>query len=69
VERGDFERWLHQVVGDEKLADQVAKIGKSSKKLKGEALRKKVLAVTERRIKQLKRITDKKSTSLKVRKN
>jgi len=64
VERGDFERWLRQVVGDNKLADDIAKIIVSKKKLEGEALRKKVLAATERRIKQLKKIA-KVSTSLK----
>jgi len=65
VERGDFERWLRQVVGDDKLADQIAKINVSKKKLEGEALRKKVLAATERRIKQLKKIANEVSTSLK----
>ncbi len=67
VERGDFERWLRQVVGDDKLADEIAKIGKSSKKLKGEALRKKVLLAIERRIKQLKKITNEAPSSLKAR--
>jgi len=64
VERGDFERWLRHVVGDDKLADQIAKVNRPNKKLEGEALRKKVLAATERRIKQLKEIA-KVSTSLK----
>lgn len=58
IERGDFKRWLSQVVGDEKLALQIAAISNSKRKLKGEALRKKVLSVTERRLKQLKRIID-----------
>jgi hypothetical protein len=65
VERGDFERWLRHVVGDDKLADQIAKINVSKKKLEGEALRNKVLAATERRIKQLKKIANRVSTSLK----
>ena len=65
MERGDFERWLRHVVGDDKLADEIAKINVSKKKLEGEALRKKVLATTERRIKQLKEIANEVSTSLK----
>jgi hypothetical protein len=69
MERGDFERWLRHVVGDDKLADQIAKINVSKKKLAGEALRKKVLVVTERRLKQLKEITAEDSTSLKKKGN
>jgi alpha-amylase len=67
VERGDFEGWLRQVVGENKLADEMAKISRTSKKLKGEALRKKVLAATERRIKQLKRIINEGSVHLKAK--
>ncbi len=69
IERGDFERWLSQVVGDDKLADQIATVNSSKRKLKGEALRKKVLAITERRLKQLKKITDVDSTRLKKKEN
>ncbi len=58
IERGDFERWLSQVVGDEQLAVKIAAISNSKRKLKGEALRKKVLTITERRLKQLKRVID-----------
>ncbi len=57
AEKGDFERWIRQVVGDDKLADQIAAI-KLNKRLKGEALRKKVLAATAKRIKQLRKIAD-----------
>jgi alpha-amylase len=56
MERGDFERWLRNVVGENKLADEMAKISGARNK-QGEALRKKVLAATEKRIKQLKRTT------------
>jgi alpha-amylase len=56
MERGDFERWLRNVVGENKLADEMAKISGTHNK-QGEALRKKVLAATEKRIKQLKRTT------------
>jgi alpha-amylase len=58
IERGDFERWLSQVVGDNKLAEKIAKINSSKRKYKGEALRKKILAITEKRLKQLKKTVD-----------
>ena len=51
VERGDFEQWVRQVVGDDKLASTIA--GLSDKKLTGEKLRKRMLSVVERRIKKL----------------
>ncbi len=51
VERGDFERWLRQVVGDDKLADKIA--GMSTRKLSVEKLRKRVLSAVERRIDKL----------------
>jgi alpha-amylase len=56
VERGDFERWLRHVIGDDELADQMAKINQSKRKLKSETLRKRILAITERRIKNLKEV-------------
>ena len=49
--RGDFERWLRQVVGDETLADTVAEIRKTD--LGGEKLRKKILKTVEARIREL----------------
>jgi alpha-amylase len=68
IERGDFERWLSQVVGDEKLADEISKINGSKRKLKGEALRKRLLVATEKRLKQLNKITDESSGTLKKKK-
>ena len=65
IERGDFERWLSQVVGDEKLADQIAKVNQSNRKLKGEALRKKVFTITNRRLIQLMKTSDGQSRTLK----
>lgn len=65
MERGDFERWLRQVIGDDKLADELTSI--SNKKLGGEALRKRILVAMERRIKELKGITDETSTRTKRR--
>jgi hypothetical protein len=68
VERGDFERWLSQVVGDNILAGQIIEAKRSKRKLKDETLRKRILAVTGKRLKQLKKITDGKATSLKKKK-
>jgi alpha-amylase len=64
-EQGDFERWISQVVRDEKLAAEIHLIGSSKKKLHGEQLRKKVLNILEKRIKKLKKITAPKSATLK----
>lgn len=55
MERGDFERWLRQVVVDEKLADQLAEV--SDEELKGERLRNRILRMISQRIKELERIT------------
>jgi alpha-amylase len=51
IERGDFARWIRQVVGDEKLADEIANL--SDKKLVGEALRKMILNTVKNRITEL----------------
>jgi alpha-amylase len=56
IERRDFERWLRHVIGDDKLAKQIAEVNQSKRKLKGEALRKKLLSITKRRIKRLKKV-------------
>jgi alpha-amylase len=68
MERCDFERWLRYVVGDDKLADQIAKINVSKKK-NGERLRMKVLDSTEKRIKQLQNIAEGTSASMKEKEN
>jgi alpha-amylase len=68
IERGDFERWLNQVVGDNILADQLSIVKSSKLKSKGENLRRKILVLVEKRIKQLKNITDGSSTRLKKKK-
>ncbi len=69
MERNDFERWLRYVVGDDELADLIARITASKKKIGGEALRKKVLAATEKRIRQLKKTADGASVSVKEKEN
>ncbi|WGM88720.1 MAG: DUF5752 family protein [Candidatus Bathyarchaeum tardum] len=68
MEQGDFERWISQVVGDDKLASQIQRISESKKKLKGEPLRKKLLNVLEKRLNELNNITVPKSATLKKQK-
>jgi alpha-amylase len=51
VERGDFERWLRHVIGDEELAAEFATI--ASEKLTGENLRKKLVSSVEKRLIEL----------------
>ncbi|MGB9134785.1 MAG: DUF5752 family protein [Candidatus Bathyarchaeia archaeon] len=51
VERGDFENWVSQVLGDKKLAERMASV--SREKLTGEALRKKLASVVNARVKEL----------------
>ena len=52
LERGDFERWLSQVVGDEKLAEQIRWL--SSQKFKGKVLRERIVSLVKARIEELK---------------
>ena len=52
LERGDFERWLSQVVGDEKLAEEFRQL--SSQKFKGKILREKIVSLVKARIDELK---------------
>jgi len=54
TERGDFERWIRHVVGDNNLADKLKDI--PNQKPKGETLRKKTVNAVEQRIKELKAI-------------
>lgn len=51
TERGDFERWIRQVVGDDKLANELTRV--SDEKLTGEPLRKRILETIRNRIKEL----------------
>jgi alpha-amylase len=52
TERGDFERWIRHVLGDDTLANGLKEI--ADEKLHGEALRKKTINVLEQRIRELK---------------
>jgi hypothetical protein len=54
-ERGDFERWIRQVVGDDILANRLKKI--ADEKLHGEALREKTINTIEQRMRELKTMT------------
>jgi alpha-amylase len=51
VEQGDFERWIRQAVGDDKLAGKIANL--SGRRLLGEKLRRRILDVVERRMSKL----------------
>ncbi len=53
-ERGDFERWIRHVIGDNILADKLR--GLANQKVRGEALRKRIASTVEQRIKELKTI-------------
>jgi alpha-amylase len=68
MERSDFERWFRFVVGDDKLADQIANISVSKKKNSGEKLLKEVLTATEKRISQLRKVAEG-ASRLKVKEN
>ncbi len=52
TERGDFERWIRHVVGDNKLADKLKEI--SPQRLKGETQRKRITDMVGQRLKELK---------------
>jgi hypothetical protein len=54
TERGDFERWVKQVIGDNTLADSLNAL--TSEKLSTEKLRTRTTAAVERRINELKTI-------------
>jgi len=56
TERGDFERWIRQVVGDDALTDRLKQVVKE--KLKGETLRTRTLSVVEQRIGELKKLAE-----------
>jgi len=53
IQRGDFERWIREVIGDKTLANRIAKV--SREKFYGEKLRKKVLAILNARLRELER--------------
>jgi alpha-amylase len=68
MEKGDFERWIREVVGDEVLADKISAI-KFKKRLKGESIRKNLLVATGQRLKQLKKFASQNSVNKKINEN
>lgn len=56
MERGDFERWIRQVMGDDVLADGLKSV--SDERLRGKPLRAKILGMVHRRIKDLKALAE-----------
>jgi len=53
VKRGDFEKWIRWVIGDDKLADKLAAATKS--KITGGEIRERILSLVGQRIKELER--------------
>lgn len=51
IERGDFERWVLNILQDEKLAKELKKVKKQ--KLRGQALRNRLYRVVSERVKEL----------------
>ncbi len=54
TERGDFERWIREIVGDDELADILKQI--SNEKLSGERLRTRTISALRKRIKELRKL-------------
>jgi hypothetical protein len=50
VERGDFEKWVSDVLKDEKLAEEIGKI--KNQKLRGQALRNRLYHIVSERHKE-----------------
>ena len=51
VERGDFQKWVLDVLKDKKLAKEIGKI--ENQKLRGQALRKRLYSIVSKRRKEL----------------
>ncbi len=51
IPRGDIERWVRDVLGDEELAEEIERIGRL--RLEGELLRNRILNTLDFRIKEL----------------
>jgi alpha-amylase len=57
VERGDFERWISQVLGDQTLAERITSLTKE--RLAGERLRRRLVRVVKTRVKELQELAAK----------
>ena len=55
-ERGDFEKWIREMLGDAYLADRINRVEKS---IKGEKLRRRLKGMVKRRLNQLKNTREK----------
>ena len=53
-ERGDFERWIKEILGDEYLTDEISKIDRA---IRGEELRSTIQGIVKNRLDQLKAAT------------
>ena len=53
-DRGDFEKWIRETIGDEYLAYRISKIDRSTK---GEGLRRTIERMVKRRVESLKAAT------------
>jgi hypothetical protein len=51
VQRGDFEKWVLNILQDEKLAKELGKVKKQ--KLRGQALRNRLYRIVSERLKEL----------------
>lgn len=51
VERGDFQKWILNILKDKKLAEEINKI--KDKKLQGQALRNRLYRVVSKRCKEM----------------
>jgi hypothetical protein len=51
VKRGDFEKWVCDVLKDEKLAKEIGKL--KARKLHGQALRNRLYSIVSKRCKEL----------------
>ncbi|MEM2102645.1 MAG: DUF5752 family protein [Candidatus Bathyarchaeia archaeon] len=58
TERGDFERWIREVIGDVALADRLAAVAKQER-MTGETLRKQMVRLIRSRIRQLETLSQK----------
>ena len=52
--RKDFEKWIHEIIGDAELALRLGRIGRIHMGIKGEALRNEIVRITKMRLTEIK---------------